>query len=121
MDRQPAATLKEGRPISTDEAAIVTWMLLQASVAGSLDHLASSVPLLRVVGRCACGCGSVDFKVNGQTSPFHPIVDATGQNSDGLEIGVLLWGCRELITGLEFYDMEGEATGAPVVSSLREW
>jgi len=81
MDKQPAATLEEDRPISTDEAAIVTWMLLHASVAGSLDHLASSVPLLRVVGRCACGCGSVDFEVNGQTLPFHPIVDATGQNS----------------------------------------
>ena len=121
MDKQPAATVKEDRPISTDEAAVVTWMLLHASVAGSLDHLASSVPLLRVVGRCACSCGSMDFEVNRQTLPFRPIVDATGQNGEGLEIGVLLWGCRELITGLEFYDMEGEATGAPVVSSLREW
>ena len=121
MDKQPAATLEEDRPISTDEAAIVTWMLLHASVAGSLDHLASSVPSLRVVGRCACGCGSVDFEVNGQTLPFHRIVDATGQNSDGLEIGVLLWGCREAITGLEFYDLAGSATGAPAVSTLSEW
>jgi len=48
-------------------------------------------------------------------------MDATGQNGEGLDIGVLPWGCRELITGLEFYDMEGEATRAPVVSSLREW
>ena len=30
---------------------------------------------------------------------------------------VFCLGCRELITGLEFYDMEGEATGA--LSSLR--
>jgi hypothetical protein len=121
MDALRANTLKEDRPISTDEAAIVSWMILHASVAGSLGHLASSVPALRVVGRCSCGCGSVDFEVDGQTLPFQPIADGTGQNSDGLEIGVVLWGRHDLITGLEFYDMTGATASLPLVSTLQAW
>jgi hypothetical protein len=117
----PVATLKEDRPISTDEASVVTWMLLHASVGGALTHLVSFVPSLRIVGRCSCGCPSVDFAVKGQTPPFQVIADGTGQNRDGLEIGVTIWGRYDVITGLEVYDGVGHATSLPLVSSLRAW
>jgi hypothetical protein len=122
MDAKPASTVNDERPISTDEAAVILWMLVHGSVAGSLEHLASSVASLRVVGRCSCGCGSVDFQLNGQAPPFHPIADATGRNSGDLEVGVVLWGDHDGITGLEVHDMTpGSATALPHVSTLRGW
>jgi hypothetical protein len=100
---------------------VVTWMLVHAPVAGSLAHLVASPRSLRVVGRCSCGCPSVDFEANGQTLPYQPIADGTGQTRDGLELGVTLWGRADAVTGLELYESEGFVTSLPVVSTLRAW
>jgi len=75
-----ADAVPENRPISDEEAVIVTWMLSHASVGGSNPALESTVGGLRVVGRCHCGCASVDFAKNGQAPPARPIADATGKH-----------------------------------------
>ena len=119
MNHQSAETLKEDRAISADEAAVVTWMLLHASVAGPLGHFEPTVKTLRVVGACSCGCPSVDFEVNGQTPPARPIADATGQTAEGTEAGVILWGHEDAITGLEFYERGAAIKALPLVRTLR--
>jgi hypothetical protein len=106
MDHKEITTLKE---------------VLHASVAGSLDHLASGVRALRVVGRCSCGCPSVDFEIDGQSLPAQPIADATGKLVDGTEVGVTVWGRTDVITGLEFYEMGGVVRSLPPVTTLRAW
>jgi hypothetical protein len=121
MDHKQITTLNEDRPISTDEMEVVTWLLLHASVTGSLEHLSKTVQVLRVVGRCQCGCPSVDFEIDGQTLPSQPIADATGTLADGTEVGVSLWGRTDAITGLEFYEMGGPIRSLPIISTLRAW
>jgi len=121
MNHRSAETLKEDRAISTDEAAVVTWMLLHASVAGPLAHFKPTVNTLQVVGRCSCGCPSVDFEVNGRTPPARPIADATGQTAEGTEVGVILWGREDTITGLEFYERGAAIRAMPLVRTLRAW
>jgi hypothetical protein len=121
MEQQRSITLKEDRPISADEADVVVWMLAHASVVGSLAHLGPTVKTLRVVGRCSCGCPSVDFQVNGQTPPAQPIADATGHTTDGTEVGVILWGHQDSITGLEMYEFGQVVRSLPLVASLRAW
>ena len=77
--REDDHTLPEDRPVSAPEAAVVKWLLENASVKGDLTHLIEQVPALRVVGQCGCGCGSVDFVFGGLTGTVHPIADTFGQ------------------------------------------
>src|SRR5262245_26922462 len=90
-------TLKEDRPISAHEVEIVAWMLAYASK--PLGHLADTMRTLRVIGRCSCGCPSVDFEINGQAPPNAPLAEATGRTPDNIEVGVILWGRPDALTG----------------------
>jgi hypothetical protein len=114
-------TAAEERPISPAEAAIVRWMVLNAPVRGSTVHLEPGVAALRVVGRCSCGCPSVDFASHGQAPPARPIADAIGRTQDGVEVGVILWGRENVITGLEIYEFATRVSGLPVLQSMRAW
>ena len=96
-------TVKEDRPLSEHETAVVNWMVLYAVPAGRFLHLAPTIANLRVVGRCGCGCASVDFEKEGQSAKSHPIADAYGETADG-SVGLILWGREGAITGLEIYE-----------------
>jgi hypothetical protein len=105
----------EDRPISEREAELVTWLLKNGATRGSLQHLAEGVGSLRVVGRCGCGCASVDFEQNGRNCVrSHPIAEAYGATPTGLKFGLILWGRDEAVTGLEIYEGHpGSATTLP--------
>jgi hypothetical protein len=60
---------------------------------------------LRVVGKCDCGCDSVDFVEQGKIKHAKPIADGIGSTSRGGKVGVIIWGTPEVITGLEIYDL----------------
>jgi hypothetical protein len=115
-------TIVEDRPISPAEAAVVEWLLRNASVVGSLEHLVQGVQQLRVVGRCGCGCASIDFEKDGQTSKARVIADAVGETAPKLRCGVILWGRDDAVTGLEVYEWEpGSNLALPSVESLKPW
>lgn len=113
-----AETLPEDRQISNAEAAIVRWLLLHASVVGDLSHLAPWVSGLRVVGRCSCGCPSIDFMVGGQGMGASPIANAIGRTADGVDVGVILWERDGAVSGLEFYDVTQPVRSLPMEESL---
>src|SRR5690606_37934778 len=50
------------RAISEAEALVLERALALAAVDPSARHLLSQVRTLQVVGRCGCGCASVDFQ-----------------------------------------------------------
>lgn len=118
--REQDQTIREDRPISAGEAAVVVWILRNEG--GDWDRLAEGVRSLRVVGRCACGCASVDFEPGGQAGELRPIADAVGKDSKGRRCGVILWGRPDAITGLEVYECESDsATEVPAVETLLDW
>jgi len=113
-------TLPANRPITASEAAVVGWLLDNASIEGSLSHLIESVARLRVVGLCGCGCASVDFEPAGQSGTARPIADAVAKDDQGRRCGVILWGLDGAISGLEVYEGEpGSAKALPSIDSLR--
>ena len=115
-------TLREDRPISEREAAVVDWVLSNGALEGSLDHLRDSVRHLRVVARCACGCASVDFILHGQSARARPIAEAVACDSCGRACGVIVWELDGRVSGLEVYEREPDsATELPSVGSLRRW
>jgi hypothetical protein len=95
-------------------------MLRHASVCGSLTQLDSTVAELRVVGRCDCGCPTVDFG-SAAIPRGAPIADGTGTTPEGVSVGVIVWGHAEAITGLELYEMDGPIRSLPGVDTLRAW
>ena len=112
----------ENRPISEREAAVVDWLLVNGTLEGSFEHLRETVGRLRVVGRCTCGCASVDFVQDGQAGAASPIAEALAHDSFGREHGVILWGAGGEISGLEVYEgAAGSANELPEVRTLRLW
>jgi hypothetical protein len=112
------STIPADRPISSDEANLVTWLLRNASRAGDLTDLESSVPALRVVARCSCGCPSIDFEPDGQGPGRAPIAEALGETQDGVGVGVILWGRPGVITGLELYELGQPVRDLPELATL---
>ncbi len=122
MGHDATLTQRENRPISEREAAVVDWLLVNGALGGSLEHLRETVGRLRVVGRCTCGCASVDFVPDGQAGAARPIAEARAHDSFGRENGVILWGAGGEISGLEVYEGHpGSANELPEVRALRPW
>jgi hypothetical protein len=116
-----AVTIPQDRPASADEAAIVSWMLQNASRAGDLSDLEPSLVGLRVVGRCSCGCPSIDFVVGGQDQTASPVANAHGTTADGVDVGLILWERDGQVSALEVYEVEGPVPSLPLVESLIAW
>lgn len=76
-------TIDEDRVLSRHEVETVTWLVKNASLKGPLDHLLGGIDELRVVGRCGCGCASVDFENNGQAGDNHPTPRPKAQTAEG--------------------------------------
>ena len=116
-----AATIDEDRPITEREAELVRWLLVNAPTAFVPSALEEGVAGLRVVGRCSCGCASVDFEKQGQSGINHPIADAIAKTAEGL-CGLILWGREDAVTGLEIYEIEaGSADSLPPPDTLLKY
>jgi len=105
------------RPISAAEAEVLTWMLRHASVRGPLAHLEPTVPALRVVRHCECGCPTVDFAAPSDADPML-LCDGLGASEDGVRMGVLVFGTDNAITCLEVYQLDRPVRSLPTVTSL---
>ena len=111
------------RSIRDDEAAVVIEALNSAPLIRDPAALAATVPSLRVVGRCRCGCASVDFVPDTESRAGIRVADGIGTTRAGGTVGVLVWADGDRISGLEIYDLgAGEADQTlPVPGSIRRF
>lgn len=100
---------KPNRPINDDEIAVVHAALDSCAEIPDAQQLLSTVSSLHVIDQCECGCPSVDFARSPSTHP-RPIADGLGITSNGEQVGVIIWGASDAITGLEIYDMSTSAS-----------
>jgi hypothetical protein len=99
------------RPLSAEEVALVTWLLEhgEPEACAFVDQVARA----RVVGRCPCGCASVDFAIDGQRPPgtgLHTLSDYQWRGPDGELFGVFVFARAGLLLGLEVWSIDGRAT-----------
>ena len=94
---------KPNRPICDDEIRIVRAALERCAETPDAQKLLSTATTLHVVDQCQCGCPSVDFARSSCEHP-RPIADGLGITSNGDQVGVIVWGVSDAITGLEIYD-----------------
>lgn len=111
----------EPRQINSAEAGVIRAALRRAP--SSSPPVGSLRPLdeLQVVGRCECGCDSIDFIPSETEVHSRPLADAIGTTPTGATVGVIVWGTDDSITSLEVYDL-GAGHGnvrLPVAESIR--
>ena len=112
---------KINRQITPSEVAVIRTTLerarkeaLEAGVAAGLEHL-------RAIGQCGCGCDSVDFVPHDPSHMSLPIGDAMGTTPAGGDVGIIIWGRPDAITGLEIYSLGAEEHDLrlPLLDSIR--
>ena len=108
------------RPLTPNEMDIIQW-LLDNPGPNELPHLPlSELTGLAVTNGCDCGCGCVYF--TDDPGGEHIIRDAVAKFSDGRQCMVLLWGCEDRITSLEFIGGDAEVPHRlPEPAELRTW
>ena len=117
MGRSPIAV----RPISAEERAVLERAIRLAPSEGaetpSLDQLDS----LQVVGKCGCGCASVDFRHLKSGQIAEVVADAIGETSRGELVGVLVFALDGNLVGLEIVGYSEFPAPLPVASTVRSW
>jgi hypothetical protein len=104
------------RPISSEEAEVVRASIERVHRDGTHAALLRTIGSLMVVGRCECGCASVDF-----ASPVGTgiLASALGRTAEGQDVGIIVWGGEDAIRGLEIYWYDELVTQLPSVDSIR--
>lgn len=108
------------RPLFAHEFSLARWMLEHGDPAGVsfLNQLAG----VRVVAQCACGCGSLDFAVDGLDPPEGG-VRILGDYVVGEErYGAFIFERGGVLAGIELYGMAVDPPGTlPDPTWLRAW
>ena len=115
--------LVEPRPIRPEEVDVIRVTLEHALVHPVDDDAVQAIPGLTVVARCECGCASVDFEERALENPWMPLGDGMGTTPRGAQVGIIVWGRRERITGLEVYGLGAGNNDLtlPVPASVVSW
>ncbi len=86
--------------------------MLKRSAAEPERYL-EQISRLRVVGRCGCGCPTVDLALEGQPhsrdAVARLIAEAEGQSPEGISVGVLVFAKDEVLSEMEVYSVAGDA------------
>lgn len=113
---------KPNRPISETEAACIRMTIERAPAIPDASALVPAIGDLRVVGGCDCGCASVDFEKD-SSEHAQPIADGIGRTARGGDVGIIVWGASNAITGLEIYDLGAgdDDLCLPELNSIVAW
>lgn len=117
MGRSPLAV----RSITARELAVMGRAVevgaLDVADVPSLDHLSS----LQVVGRCDCGCASVDFQHLRPGQAQTLVADAIGETPDGERVNVLVFASDGQFTCLEIVGYSDDPPPLPIPTTVRAW
>lgn len=115
--------ISERRHIYQSEAEVIRAAVDRASVAPVNQSVSAAIPDLDVIARCECGCASVDFDAPACEERSGIAADATGRTPRGGQVGIIVWGRSDAITGLEIYDLGAgdDDLVLPVPTSVIPW
>lgn len=118
-----ATSIPEDRPLTAREETLVGWLLKHGdpTAAAFIPQLSEA----RVVSRCYCGCGSIDFAINAVVPPvdvrIHILSDYQWQEADESRFGVFVFARGDQLAGLEVWSVDGQsaASSLPEIEQLR--
>jgi hypothetical protein len=117
-------TQVEHRPLATEESTLLDWLIANGNP--EAQRYASQLGEVHVVGRCTCGCPSLDLELAGRTDrttgPSEILADFDGTTDESVPVGVILHAREGQISELEVYAI-GDFTGRfslPEIPSLKK-
>ena len=115
----------ERRPLTREERTLLEWLMRNGGP--DAQRYVSQIPDISVVGRCTCGCPSIDLAVAGnvqrKTAPSCLLADFEGMTPEGISVGVILHSREGEISELEIYaipDVKGPFS-LPTIESLKTY
>jgi hypothetical protein len=99
---------KINRPITPQEVAVIRYALERAPAGTLGPRVGDTLEHLRAIGHCGCGCDSIDFVPCDPSHMSQPIADGIGTTPAGGDVGVVVWGHLDAVTGLEIYSLGAE-------------
>lgn len=115
MGRSPIAV----RAITPEEIAVLRRAVQVGSITGADVPSLEGVESLQVVGRCACGCASVDFQHLRPGQLPSLVADASGETPTGECVGVLVFASEGIFAGLEIVSYSDTPAPLPAPSTVR--
>lgn len=113
----------ENRPLSPSEMSLARWML-EHGLPEARQYLDQLAVAKVTPWRCACGCASIDFQIDGH-DPAPPGVDILGDfvfGPDDALAGVYIFASNGILRGIEVYGLAGDAPRElPAQASLRPY
>jgi hypothetical protein len=106
------------RPISDAEAAVLERALAIAATDESAPAMMGQVRSLQVVGRCGCGCASVDFRSLAKGQIARIVADAMATAPNGESLGLIVWALDNELSALEVYSYSDDPAPLPEVASI---
>ncbi len=119
MKKAPASAAGFPRPLTVDEHDLIEALL--GAVRSGVGRYIGQLEELEVVGRCRCGCPSIDLASAGSASDGRasPLVLADAESPEGVPVGVILWVRNGQLSGLEVHPWDGsEAIRLPRAETL---
>jgi hypothetical protein len=115
----------ERRPLTGEERKLLEWLL--ANGTPEAKPYLSQVADVNVVGKCTCGCPTVDWargeNAQRKTGPSTILADFVGKSPEGVEVGVMVHAREGEVSELEVYAMrDWKGTfNLPTVESLKQF
>jgi hypothetical protein len=104
------------RGLTADERRVLRWLLtVGAEITGTNAARAAAylpqLDKLRVIGRCLCGCPSIDLALESPhllvDDPSGTLSDVEGHSPEGTAVGLILRARSGHLSGLEAYARDG--------------
>ena len=95
------------RPLRVDEHDFIEAML--GAVRSGVSRYIGQLEVAEVVGRCGCGCPSINFTAESAdtgTTPI-PVILGDAESPEGVAVGVILWASGGCLSGLEVHPWNG--------------
>ena len=115
----------ERRSLTQEERALLEWLI--ANGGADAKEYSPQLADLSVVGRCTCGCSTIDLALRGQdqqkTAPSKILADFVGTTPEGIEVGIILHAREGEISELEVYAIADVKTPftLPTIESLKQF
>jgi hypothetical protein len=109
------------RALTRQERSVLERALASASVGGSDIPAAEQIDLLQVVGKCSCGCASVEFLHLEPGEIAKVVADGIGETAMGEQVGVIVFALEGRISSIEIVGYSAGPAELPVASTVRGW
>ncbi len=106
---------------SLEQKAVIARALAVCPTEAASERHRQVIESLQVIGRCECGCDTVNFEGWSVEASAAVLADGVGLDVEGREVGVIVFGTEDTITSLEVYASTDSPARLPAVETIRSY